>query len=111
MQQVSWQPASLPEAFETIEASLITQRHVQQGKLKIFPEEIPAERVMDMKWLEKKADEFFEDYENLCLRLYISGLTTALIAVLNAASKRNTGIIAMHFDNDTEEYFEQVMGI
>jgi len=39
--------------------------------------------------------------------LYVSGLTTALIAVINAANVLDIHITLWHYDRDSEEYYPQ----
>ena len=39
--------------------------------------------------------------------LYVTGLTIALIAVLNAAKRHGMSVTLYHFDRETGEYFPQ----
>lgn len=39
--------------------------------------------------------------------LYVSGLTTALIAVINAANVLDIHLTLWHYDRDSEEYYPQ----
>lgn len=41
--------------------------------------------------------------------LYVTGLTVALIATLNVCKFFNINVTLMHYDKDTNEYFEQVV--
>lgn len=43
------------------------------------------------------------------LHLYVTGLSQALIATLNAAKITGTQVVAYHYDRDTGEYFPQVV--
>lgn len=43
------------------------------------------------------------------LHLYVTGLSQALIATLNAAKITKTQVVAYHYDRDTGEYLPQVV--
>lgn len=62
--------------------------------------------------LELAADEFMRNLiPNCLLELYVTGLSVALIAAINAASKyiniRN--IVLMHYDSKTNTYYPQFL--
>ena len=66
----------------------------------------PAEK----EWVE---EEFgigkFKDVivEDVHLYLYVTGLTVATIAAINAARELNFKVTLMHYNRDTRDYFEQ----
>lgn len=43
----------------------------------------------------------------LTVNLYVTGLTTALIAVLNVCRKNNIKVMLWHYDRETGHYFSQ----
>lgn len=66
----------------------------------------------DVNGLEEVAEEFFRNLIPDCLlELYVTGLSVALIAAINAASKyiniRN--IVLMHYDSKTNTYYPQFL--
>lgn len=66
----------------------------------------------DVDGLEETAEEFFRNLiPNCLLELYVTGLSVALIAAINAASKyinvRN--IVLMHYDSKTNTYYPQFL--
>ncbi len=66
----------------------------------------------DVDGLEEVAEEFFRNLiPNCLLKLYVTGLSVALIAAINAASKyiniRN--IVLMHYDSKTNTYYPQFL--
>lgn len=66
----------------------------------------------DVNGLEEVAEEFFRNLiPNCLLELYVTGLSVALIAAINAASKyiniRN--IVLMHYDSKTNTYYPQFL--
>lgn len=49
-----------------------------------------------------------EKLENIdCLILYVTGLTVALIAVMNACKMLGVRILLMHYNKDTGKYYPQ----
>lgn len=55
------------------------------------------------------AREFLKVWRNKKIRIYLSGLTSAFVSVLNAASQENVSVVWLHYDYDTEDYFPQDM--
>ena len=43
------------------------------------------------------------------LHLYITGLTSAVLAVVNACILLNVKLVIWHYDKDTEDYVAQIM--
>ena len=74
--------------------------------LKLFPEvskssEDPASYV-----LQDYADVGYFNYRGE-LVLYVTGLTVALIAVINACTTLGIRVEVMHFNSETQSYFSQ----
>lgn len=43
------------------------------------------------------------------IELYVTGMTPALIAVLNIAAREHISVVLWHYDRETGEYFSQVV--
>jgi hypothetical protein len=73
--------------------------------------------IFDFKKMEYFAREkikiFFRLYENHdsqnTLRIYTSGLTQALLCVLNVCRRLDIKVIVLHFNIDIDGYVEQIM--
>lgn len=66
----------------------------------------------DVNGLEEVAEEFFRNLIPDCLlELYVTGLSVALIAAINAASKyiNIKNIVLMHYDSKTNTYYPQFL--
>lgn len=66
----------------------------------------------DVDGLEEVAEEFFRNLIPDCLlELYVTGLSVALIAAINAASKyiNIKNIVLMHYDSKTNTYYPQFL--
>lgn len=50
-----------------------------------------------------------QELKNESIFLYVTGLTVALIVTLNVCKFFNINVTLMHYDKDTNEYFEQVV--
>lgn len=64
----------------------------------------------DTAGLEEKAFAFFMDNgvkSTECINIYVTGLTVALIAAINAAKEIGAIVTLYHFDRETGRYFEQ----
>jgi len=61
----------------------------------------------DVKGLEKYALKKLLDLDIRYLNLYVTGLTVALIASLNACKKLDIKVTLWHFDRETDTYFSQ----
>ncbi len=109
-QPLCWKPIPGGNEKETTEEEIVLcqGRHWGAEKKSVFPE-IPAEKLFDFQWQEKKAREFLKVWRNQKIRIYLSGLTSAFVSVLNAASQENVSIVWLHYDYDTEDYFPQDM--
>lgn len=70
----------------------------------IFPQEVNP---LDVKGLEETALEIVSKIEADELHIYVTGLTVALIASLNACKKLNKKVVLYHFDRTSGEYYPQ----
>ena len=64
----------------------------------------------DTQGLKEEAVAFFMDEEvksTECINIYVTGLTVALIAAINAAKEIGVTVTLYHFDRETGNYFEQ----
>lgn len=61
----------------------------------------------DVKGLERCALKKLLDLDIRYLNLYVTGLTVALIASLNACKKLDIKVTLWHFDRETSTYFSQ----
>ena len=64
----------------------------------------------DTAGLEKEAFDFFMDNgvkSTESINIYVTGLTVALIAAINAAKEIGASVTLYHFDRETGNYFEQ----
>ena len=65
--------------------------------------------IKDIKKLDNIAYEKMQKLKGESIYLYVTGLTVALISVLNVCKKLNINVTLMHYDKDTDGYFEQVV--
>lgn len=80
-------------------------RHeIEEVKEYIFPQEVNP---LDVKGLEETALEIVSKIEADELHIYVTGLTVALIASLNACKKLNKKVVLYHFDRTSGEYYPQ----
>lgn len=85
---------------------LCEARHPMPVEKYIYPNSISDPT--DIKGLEKTARESLAGInDNDSIIVYVSGLTVALISVLNVCRDRNIEVILMHFDLKSNSYYEQ----
>lgn len=70
----------------------------------IYPQEV---NLLDVKGSEETALEIVSEIEANELHIYVTGLTVALIASLNACKKLNKKVVLYHFDRTSGEYYPQ----
>lgn len=64
----------------------------------------------DTEGLKEEAIDFFLDKgvkSTECINIYVTGLTVALIAAINAAKEIGVTVTLYHFDRETGNYFAQ----
>lgn len=62
---------------------------------------------LDVAGLERFAKAKLRSLNANQLDLYVTDLTVALIAVLNAARELNVNVTLWHFDRESDEYYRQ----
>ena len=60
---------------------------------------------LDVNEMEKIASDKLEGIQ--FLKLYVTGLSVALVAVVNVCHQKNIKLVLMHFDRETEDYYPQ----
>lgn len=107
MQEVTWKPAeasgNVSQCFE-----LCRGRHDVPPEESLF-EQISSDRMFDYEWMENVAEQGLAAYQGEDITVYITGLPSLYISVLNAAERMGISVTCMHYDNDTDEYFPQYM--
>lgn len=91
---------------------LIKGRHALPPQINgyVFNGPIPGDRLVDDKWL-------YQTAENALLRLdvrrevmiYVTGLTQALIAVLNACRAHGIKVYLVHYDRAKKSWWTQTV--
>lgn len=63
---------------------------------------------LDINGLQKTADDFVGSLDkDASLHLYVTGLTVALVAVINACKKAGVKLVLWHFNRDNGDYYPQ----
>lgn len=60
---------------------------------------------LDIEGLEKIASDKLAGVQSLTL--YVTGLSVALVAVMNVCHQKNIKLVLMHFDRTTSNYYQQ----
>lgn len=82
---------------------LCTGRHeMPQVREYIFPNEVDP---LDLEGMEQQAKSKLAGVTDLIL--YVTGLTVALICVVNACKELNIKLTLMHYDKNTGDYYPQ----
>lgn len=92
---------TIRKAFALCEA-----RHEMPVKSAIFP---CAINPLDVSGLEDIALEKLSPYKEQQVAVYVTGLTVALVAVINACRTLNIGLTLMHYDRESGSYYEQTI--
>ena len=111
VQPIRWRPQAVRSDRDRAPAEILglcKRRHADLPGKKIF-DTIPDELIFDFSWLDKKAKEVLGEYSGKNVAVYLSGLTSAYLSVLNVASDLGVGVTCFHYDYNTEDYFPQVM--
>ena len=99
----------------TYKIGLCEGRHDIPDVADYFFGEIPAGKVTDFQWMEEtafgKLERLYEDGElgGSSIDIYVTGLTPALIAALNACRRANINPILYHYDRATGSYIPQTV--
>lgn len=85
---------------------LVQGRHeIPQVKEYIFENALDPADIMGIRSLAKKSLEFLSKGDNL--KVYVTGLTVALVEVINICHEKGVALTLMHFDRNTGTYFPQ----
>lgn len=91
-----------------VTVDLCKGRHWSSAERAIF-DTIPVKRMFDFQWQEEQAGEFLGSFRDKKISIYLSGLTSAVVSVLNVATRENISVTWLHYDYDSETYFPQHM--
>ena len=91
-------------AAVSLTASLCAGRHDFPAEVtgSIFPQDVDP---TDVLGLENMTESVVRGIDGL--KLYVSGLTVALVAVINACHKYGVSLVLMHYNRETREYYSQ----
>lgn len=106
-QKVRWKSKDIKTNID-YEYSLCEGRHYVPVEESIYTK-IPENKIFDFEWMEVEAKAKLEKHANQCIALYITGLPSLYVSVLNVAHKLGISLICMHYDIDTDEYFPQYL--
>lgn len=67
--------------------------------------------VTDPAWNEYDEEPLLIDADKFHINLYVTGLTVALVAVLNVCRNEGISVTLMHFDRESGEYYPQEVAI
>lgn len=72
----------------------------------IFPN---AVNPLDLDGMQAQAIQVLKDLKGQHLTLFVTGLTVALVTVINVCHTLDIQLTLMHFNRDTNDYFPQVV--
>ncbi len=109
-QKVCWKPVHVRAEDEESPKTVVLckGRHWSPAEKAVF-DMIPAGRLFDFLWQEEQAGKFLREFRDRKLTIYLSGLTSAAVSVLNAARREWVSVTWLHYDYDKEDYFPQYM--
>ena len=89
--------------YKNKKLGLCKGRHNIEGVTEyVFPQEVNP---LDLNKLAEMVHEALADCTKL--DLYVTGLTVALVEVINYATKNNIALTLWHYNRDTGEYYSQ----
>ena len=102
------QPCSIHSAGILLASLTIT--HCMPESRTIFHfQDIPDGKHFDFQWQEQQAEASLASFRGQRAEIYLTGLKTLQVSVLNAASRLEIPVTWLHYDYDTEAYFPQNM--
>lgn len=104
-QQVTWKRSKFPASEQ--EAYILCKGRHNGMKGKPLFEPLSEEKMFDFIWQQEHAKKVLSEGKRRTICLYISGLTSLCVSVLNAAHELDLPVVAFHYNYDTEEYFPQ----
>ena len=93
--------------MKVLNVGLIKGRHNLPVEFYVYNE---IKDVTDVETIEKEAVRFFEMNKADIYYIYVTGLTIALTSVIKAfvdVNKKDSALILMHYDRESNGYFEQ----
>jgi len=85
---------------------LVQGRHeISEVKDYIFTNTLDPADIMGIRSLAKKSLDFLDKGDSLTV--YVTGLTAALVEVINICHSKGARLTLMHFDRNTATYFPQ----
>lgn len=85
---------------------LVQGRHeISEVKDYIFTNTLDPADIMGIRSLAKKSLDFLDKGDSLTV--YVTGLTAALVEVINICHTKGVALTLMHFNRDTGTYFPQ----
>lgn len=63
--------------------------------------------VTDIDEIEKHAEDWVSRYKPGRMTVYVTGLTQALVAIINACRRHGVSLRLEHFNRSTKQYFSQ----
>ena len=85
---------------------LVQGRHeISEVKDYIFTNTLDPADIMGIRSLAKKSLDFLDKGDSLTV--YVTGLTVALVEVINICHSKGVRLTLMHFDRNTGSYFPQ----
>lgn len=101
----------MAELFNNITLGLVKGRHEMPSDIDAYVFNDAVVDPTDTAALRNTADNFFKGYKvgpGTVVVIYVTGLTPALIAVINAAKRAGAGVImCKHWNRATNTYFTQ----
>ncbi len=108
-QEFCWHPSQLRPS-DTVKFMLCQNRHCMPESRTIFHfQDIPDGKHFDFQWQEQQAEASLASFRGQRAEIYLTGLKTLQVSVLNAASRLEIPVTWLHYDYDTEAYFPQNM--
>lgn len=109
-QEVTWKPVEAENCKEADYLTLCAGRHPKVTEEYIFAE-VTEDQVLDFTWQAQQAEQVLSRCKDKHVVIYLTGLTSLYISVLNAAARLGIAITFLHYNYDTEEYFPQEMTV
>ena len=94
-------------------AGLIFNRHALPPHVKdyVWDYDFTSDEIVDIEWQEQYCIDWLND--NLksgeSLNLYVTGLTAALVSMINACHRSNVPLILWHYDRTSRDYYKQIV--
>jgi hypothetical protein len=91
---------------------LVKGRHEIDGVTEYLFESVSDIQMFDYRWQRAVADKFFESLDsNTPIAMYVTGLTSCLVAFLDASRNYQNTVCLFHYNRETDKYQRQTFGI